>query len=260
MVGQDEDDIFTSNSEKYADPEAYDLEYQNYLKDVPFLLDWANRTPGTIIDLGCGTGRVTIPLAERGHQLIGVDLHEGMLSLAKEKTADTQLAIEWVQQDCTQLALDLEAPFIYMTGNSFQHFLTNESQNRLLQSVWTHLEPDGVFIFNTRFPVLDELAQVDTSTRTYTDKRDRKIMDTTIETYHALTQILHCSSTRQILDGPDAGTSERDSISLRYVFPLEMERLLTATGFTILESYSSWDKTPLSASSSEMIYVCMKKE
>lgn len=259
MMAQDKDNIFIGNFEKYADPEAYDLEYQNYLKDVPFLSEWADRQQGTIIDLGCGTGRVTIPLAELGHKLIGVDLHEGMLEQAKAKTADTPLAVEWVLQDCTQLALTLKSPFIYMTGNSFQHFLTNESQNRLLQSVWNHLEPGGVFVFNTRFPVLDELARVDESIRTYTDKRNRRVMETTIETYHALTQILHCSSTREILDGPDAGTSERDSISLRYVFPLEMERLLTATGFTILESYNSWDKTPLSASSSEMIYVCMKK-
>ncbi|MFC4713482.1 class I SAM-dependent methyltransferase [Planococcus dechangensis] len=255
----DEEDIFLSNFEKYADPEAYDLEYQNYLKDVPFLLEWADRQKGTILDLGCGTGRVTIPLAEQGHKLIGVDLHKGMLEQAKEKTADTPLAVEWVLQDCTQLALQVVASFIYMTGNSFQHFLTNDSQNRLLQSVWTHLEPNGVFVFNTRFPVLDELAQVDTSTRTYTDRRNRRVMDTTIETYHALTQILHCSSTREIMDGPEAGTSERDSISLRYVFPLEMERLLTEAGFIVLESYSSWDKKPLSASSSEMIYVCMKK-
>lgn len=251
--------VFNGNFEKYEDPEYYDLEYQNYLSDVPFLAGWAEKSTGPIIDLGCGTGRVTIHLSQQGHQLIGVDLHEGMLGRAREKTLDANLSIDWVLQDCTQLALNIEAPLIYMTGNSFQHFLTNESQNQLLKCVKTHLSNDGVFIFNTRFPVLSELAQVEESTRTYTDKRHRKIREKNTETYHPLTQILNCTSVREILEGSNENSIEQDSISLRYVFPLEMERLLTDNGFEILEVYSSWDKKPLHASSSEMIYVCQKR-
>ncbi|MDN5709509.1 MAG: class I SAM-dependent methyltransferase [Planococcus sp. (in: firmicutes)] len=250
--------VFNGNFEKYEDPEYYDLEYQNYLSDVPFLAEWAEKSTDPILDLGCGTGRVTLPLAQQGHQLIGVDLHEGMLGRAKEKTLDANLRIDWVLQDCTQLALNIEAALIYMTGNSFQHFLTNESQNQLLKSVKTHLSDNGVFIFNTRFPVLSELAQVEESIRTYTDKRHRNIREKNTETYHPLTQILHCTSVREILGGSNENSVEQDSISLRYVFPLEMERLLTDNGFTVLESYSSWDKTPLHDSCSEMIYVCKK--
>lgn len=53
------------NMEKYKDPKAYDDTYQNYLTDVPLLSEWADVQGGTIIDLACGTGRVTLPLAER---------------------------------------------------------------------------------------------------------------------------------------------------------------------------------------------------
>ncbi|WP_235318425.1 class I SAM-dependent methyltransferase [Planococcus sp. CAU13] len=252
-------DIFISNFEKYEDPEYYDLEYGTYLNDVPFLAEWAGKQKGTVVDLGCGTGRVTIPLAELGHKIIGVDLHEGMLNQAKEKTADANLPVEWILQDCTQLSLDVKTLFMYMTGNSFQHFLTNESQNLLLQSVKRHLETNGVFIFNTRFPVLGELAEVDESELIFTDKRSRKVREKNVETYDSLTQILHCTSIREILDGPEKGTIEQDSISLRYVFPLEMERLLTENGFIIENIYSSWKKDSLSAASSEMIYVCKKR-
>lgn len=58
-------DIFMGNMEKYKDPKAYDDTYQNYLTDVPLLSEWADVQGGTIIDLACGTGRVTLPLAER---------------------------------------------------------------------------------------------------------------------------------------------------------------------------------------------------
>jgi len=52
-----------------------------------------------------------------------------------------------------------ETPFAYMVGNSFQHFLTNELQNRLLQSVRSLLTDNGIFVFDTRFPTSDELLQ-----------------------------------------------------------------------------------------------------
>lgn len=253
---QDIENIFQGNMEKYADPEYYDLEYLTYLEDVPLLAEWSNKQQGTIMDLACGTGRVAIPLAKLGHKLVGVDLHEGMLNHAKGKVANTGLSVEWILQDCTKLSLASKANLIYMTGNSFQHFLTNESQNQLLKSIAQHLESKGVFIFNTRFPILSELAEVDKSTRVYTDKRKRKVREHTEEIYDALTQILLCTSVREILDGSEKETIEKDHISLRYVFPVEMERLLTQNGFTILERYGSWKKEPLKNDSSEMIYVC----
>lgn len=247
-----------NNLEKYNDPQYYDLEYQSYLEDVPLLAEWSDRQQGTIIDLACGTGRVTIPLAKLGHKLIGIDLHEGMLNQAKEKTMNTSLSVEWILQDCTKFFLPLTANLIYMTGNSFQHFLSNDSQNQLLESVSKHLDSSGIFIFNTRFPILSELAEVEQTTKVYIDKRNRKIREHTKEYYDSLTQILHCTSLREILDGTEVKKFEEDSISLRFVFPLEMERLLTQNGFIILESYSSWRKSPLSNDSSEMIFICRK--
>lgn len=253
------EDIFKDNMEKYNDPEYYDLQYQSYLKDLPFLLEWAEKQNGKIVDLACGTGRVTIPLAEQGYNIIGVDINEGMLNRAKEKTKNTNLRIQWELQDCTVLSLNTVGSLIYMTGNSFQHFLTNDSQNKLLKSVNTHLVDEGVFIFNTRFPILSELAFIDESKQTYLDKRNRKVNEYEVDSYNPLTQILLSTSKREIYnDKGEVITIEKDSISLRYVFPLEMERLLEQNGFTIVNVFSSWGKAPLTNDSSEMIYVCKK--
>lgn len=68
------------NTEEYNVPILYDKENKSYL------LKWASKTGGPIIDLACGTGRATIPLARKGHHLIGVDAHSGMLDLAREKS------------------------------------------------------------------------------------------------------------------------------------------------------------------------------
>lgn len=253
------EDLFNDNMEKYADAEYYDLEYESNMKDLPLLLEWAHKKGGKIVDLACGTGRITIPLAEHGFQLLGVDLNKGMLTRAKEKSKHKNLSIEWVLQDCTSLLLKKKSSFIYMTGNSFQHFLTNDSQNKLLQSIYSHLEYDGVFIFNTRFPIIKELSIVEETTQVYIDKRNRKLSEHTAEVYNPLTQILFCKSTREILNNNNETILvENDSISLRYVFPLEMERLLEGNKFKIIDVYGSWDKNPLNEDSTEMIYVCKK--
>ncbi|WP_347568878.1 class I SAM-dependent methyltransferase [Evansella sp. AB-P1] len=119
------------NSDEYDDPILYDLENNAYIEDVKLLRKWAADTEGVIIDLACGTGRATIPLARVGHNMIGVDLHSGMLHEAKQKTTNTSLQVEWIEQDCTKLDLGVKSDFIFSIGNSFQHFLTNVAQDNL---------------------------------------------------------------------------------------------------------------------------------
>jgi ubiquinone/menaquinone biosynthesis C-methylase UbiE len=121
-------DLFNTNLEKYENPERYDELYGKYQDDLLYLMEYATGIEDPIIELACGTGRLTIPMAKRGLNMVGIDLHDGMLSRAKQKAAHEQLSILFEQQDCTKLELAYKSPLIFMTGNSFQHFLTNESQ------------------------------------------------------------------------------------------------------------------------------------
>jgi SAM-dependent methyltransferase len=256
---KDKQDIFTENMEKYSDPEKYDLQYEGYMKDFPLIYGWANKLDGLIVDLACGTGRMTIPLAEKGFDLIGIDLNKGMIERAKNKSRTKGLNIQWCLQDCTQFDLPIKSNFIYMTGNSFQHFLTNESQDQLLQSVCGHLNEKGVFIFGARFPLIQELSDESVHERSYIDEHNRKVNEVSIETYDSIKQILRCLSKRTInLENGDQ-IVEEDSISLRYVYPQEMGRLLKQNGFEIIEVYGSWCKDYLQDDSTEMIYICQKK-
>ena len=254
--------IEKNNLEEYDDPSLYDVENESYKEDISFLLKWASRVEGPIIDLACGTGRATIPLAGRGHQIIGVDLHSGMLNEAKRKSAERQLSIEWVNQDCTDLRLAQKSNLIYMVGNSFQHFLSNDEQDSLFTSVNQHLETDGLFIFNTRFPSEEELLQPSTEEywKTYQDPKTLGKVDVfTISTYDSLNQVQHYTMIRRFKDEDETVLEEkRTNISLRYVFPKEMERVLSLHGFEIHRVYNDWNETPLTSDSYQMIYVCKK--
>ncbi|WP_225986050.1 class I SAM-dependent methyltransferase [Psychrobacillus glaciei] len=255
--------VMNDNMEEYDNPISYDIENNAYVGEIPFLIEWASKKRGTIIDLACGTGRITIPLAQNGFNLIGVDLHAGMLEQAKKKAEELQLKIEWLEQDCTQLDLNCKSPLIYMVGNSIQHFHTNESQNMLLSSIQTHLEEDGIFIFGTRFPSAEELLQPSTEEywKTYTDTTCNKEVDVyTISNYDALSQMQHYTTIRKFKNADGIVVDEtRTHISLRYTYPKEMERLLLENGFDILHVNTDWKGTPISNDSYEMIYVCRKQ-
>lgn len=255
-------DTNRSNSEEYDNPVLYDQENEMYIEDLPFLMKWASNKKGIIIDLACGTGRVTIPLASKGYQLIGVDLHKGMLEEARKKSSQLNVHLDWIEQDCTQLELGVTSRFIYSVGNSFQHFLTNKEQDGFLSSVNKHLEIGGIFIFNTRFPSMGELLQPSSEEhwRTYIDSDTQNKVDvSTICHYDSLNQLQHYTTIRKYREVDDEVVNEvRTNISLRYVFPKEMERLLFHHGFQILNVYKDWNETPVNNDSYAMIYVCEK--
>jgi ubiquinone/menaquinone biosynthesis C-methylase UbiE len=253
-------DFKNHNLEEYENPVLYDKENNGYTEDIPFLQKWAAISSGPIIDLACGTGRATIPLAEKGYQMIGVDIHHGMLQEAQRKSK--QLDIKWVEQDCTHLNLKVRSTLIYMVGNSFQHFHTNEEQDALLSAVYRHLKAGGYFIFGTRFPNSEELLQPNTEEywRSYIDNDTGQSVDMyTISTYHALSQIQHYETIRKVRDNAGMTIEEKSTqISLRYVFPKEMERLLSHHGFEIAHAYKDWKETPMDQDSGQMVYVCRK--
>ncbi|MEK5391598.1 class I SAM-dependent methyltransferase [Margalitia sp. FSL K6-0131] len=85
------------NFQEYEDPIIYDKENDHYTDEIPLLLKWASKSVGPIIDLAYGTGRATIPLAEKGYKMIGVDIHKGMLATARRKTEKLHLPINWVE-------------------------------------------------------------------------------------------------------------------------------------------------------------------
>ncbi|WP_100372353.1 class I SAM-dependent methyltransferase [Bacillus sp. FJAT-45037] len=251
-----------NNFQEYEDPLRYDKENEGYYPELSLLSEWASKGSGPIINLACGTGRTAIPLAKQGFNVMGVDLHRGMLEHARAKSTEAGVSIQWVEQDCTTLDLDVSSHFIYLVGNSFQHFHSNESQDCLLKGVRHHLKDGGVFIFGTRFPSIDELFQPPTEQywKTYNDPDLKMNVElSTLSTYDPIKQLQHYTTIRKYKNSEGKLVEEKQTkISLRYVFPQEMVRLLSQHGFEIVHSYRNWHKQPLHTKGSEMIYVCMK--
>ncbi|MEB1806439.1 MAG: class I SAM-dependent methyltransferase [Bacillaceae bacterium] len=246
-----------NNLEEYQDPDLYDLENETFLEDFSMIEEFAKQVNGPVIELACGTGRIALRLAEQGIETVGVDLHEKMLSKAKEKANAKEIDVRLVMQDCTKLDLDIKSSFVFMVGNSFQHFLSNQEQDDLLSSVYRHLRKGGLFLFGTRFPSKEELMQSEEEEywRSYHDTAGQKVDVYTVSQYDELAQIQTYKTIRRSKEN-----EEITHIQLRYVYPKEMERLLTSHGFTIVHQYGWWDKTPLTNQSQSMIYICKKEK
>ena len=259
------------NLEEFADPLAYDMADSSDT-GVAFYTALAQETGGPVLEIACGTGRVSIPIARRGFAVTGVDIVPGMLDRARHKSGD--LPTRWVQGDARTFALNEQFRLIFLTGNAFQAFLTRADQEALLARVQAHLHHDGLFAFETRNPRWANSAPIhkageglfafletrpeETVWPPYVDSNGRHIQITQTQTYDPIAQILHWTTYRRWREGDQLQT-QRTRIAVRYTFPQELAALLHYNGFTIDRQYGDWNLEPLTAASPSILVVCRKR-
>ena len=177
------------NLEEYADPAFYDYEHKDFEPYGPFYLALANRLAGSILVLGCGTGRVAIPLAQQGFDVTGLDIIPEMLAFASQKVP--QLSINWIQADARSFRLADEFDLIIEPGCVFQHMLTNDDQQAMLWHARQHLSPSGVFVLALVFPRVNMMANSGAEEYwfSYENKEGQEVRVSGTDHYDPLTQV-----------------------------------------------------------------------
>ncbi|HWA50043.1 MAG TPA: class I SAM-dependent methyltransferase, partial [Dongiaceae bacterium] len=122
--------------------------------DYDFYVALAGEQPRTILDMGSGTGRLSLKLAARGHRVTGTDPAPGMMLAARAKPEADK--VTWVLSDATSLNLTTRFDLIIMTGHVFQVFLSDEEVRAVLDNLRRHLAPGGRIAFETRNPAVRE--------------------------------------------------------------------------------------------------------
>ena len=245
------------NLEEFSDPPNYDVEEGERSKPrIAFYCDLAKRVGGPVLEIACGSGLVTIPVAAQGLDVTGVDLSRPMLEHARNKAEAQGLNIRWVEADARSFDLEAQFQFIFTTGNAFQAFLRREDQEALLASVRRHLAPEGIFAFETRNPSGHDLTdQPEEFEYSYISVEGHRVSVSSMQKYDPIAQIIYWTSFRRWNDG-DHDHQKETHIACRFTHPQELEALLHYNGFQTLQQYGHWDKGPLSASSPSIYSIC----
>lgn len=244
------------NVDEYTDPALYDLENQGFEPAGPFYLTLAQQLGGAVLEIGCGTGRYTIPLAEQGIDITGLDLVPEMLAWANAK-AGTR-AIPWVQADARDFQLGRKFSLIFESGAMFQHLLERSDQEQMLACVRAHLTDEGHFVVTLPIYGADWMATVEEeqSWFSYTMPAGVEVQVSGTQHYDPARQVKLETAYRRWRDASGTEIVKVAPLSLRQTFPAEMEILLQANGFALVQRYGGWDFTPFRADSRLLICLC----
>jgi SAM-dependent methyltransferase len=234
------------------------------LQDVAFYHEAACDYGDPVLELGCGTGRITMAVAEAGKRITGLDLSERMLERAANKRAalraEARERVHLVQGDMTHFDLGEKFRLIIIPFRPFQHLLEVRQQMDCLDCARKHLAPGGRLIldvFQTDAERMHDAVHMREAVVTEyktTDGRQVRISER-VAAFHRAEQRNDVEMIFSIAH--PGGRKERLVFAwpLRYFFRYEVEHLLARCGFQIAAEYGDFDKTPIRDDSPEMIFV-----
>jgi len=242
-------------SEVYWDGAHYDADNALAQADLPFYLKEAEKAKGPVLELACGTGRLTIPMARAGINITGVDISSPMLSRAREKAAISGCKIPFIRSDIRSFSVNRKFKLIFIPFNSLQHLHDRISLERFFYRVKAHLAGGGRFIldvFNPNPYYLVRDPQELIPIAHYKDPSGRDILVNESYFYDRASQaarpVWHYKLGRR-------GMGSK-KLNMRCFFPLELEMLLHYNGFAINAKYGDFDRSPFHGDSPKQILVC----
>lgn len=136
----------------------YDDEYRHATEDVDLYLRLlaAERVRGPVLDLGCGTGRISLPLARAGHRMTGVDLAEPMLRRARRRRRglppEAAIRLRFARQDIVRLQLPCRYRAAILAFSTLNMVLGADNRSSALVRIARHLEPGGLLVVDLANP------------------------------------------------------------------------------------------------------------
>ncbi len=241
----------------YQEREAsiYDLEYQWKKDDVEYWVGLAREYAGgegTVLELGCGTGRILIPMAEAGVRVVGVDQSPWMIAKAKEKydrlSGEVQERIGLLEGDMRNLHLEQKFKLIYIPFNTFLVLKTVEDQLAAFKTAREHLAPGGVFALDIFVPDVKRISS-DERPPKWGMEVDQTLGEAGIRLQRDIVrkvdpirqQMLITWRMKEYRDN----VLEREWVSdleMTYVFPRELENLVARAGYEFVHYWGSYHR------------------
>ncbi len=244
-------------------PDLYDVMHADFVDDTRFvhelcsLLDHAPR----VLELGCGTGRLLLPLLDAGASVVGLDREPAMLAVAASRLELYGNRMSLVEGDMRRFDLAQRFDMVVIGLNTFMHMLNINDQLATLTCAHKHLRPAGLLLLDLANPhsVVHDTPQGAIQHRL---THELPIAPATTVTLWSVTEIspsAQLTHTMLFFDEMrgDSGTLQRSiaGVTLRLIYRYELEHLLHRAGFSVKNLFGDYDSNPYDDDSERLICV-----
>ena len=212
----------------------------------------AAETGGPVLELACGTGRLTIPLAGDGHEVVGLDASPAMLAAARTKADTVGDGLTFVEADMRAFDLGRRFALIVLSCNSLAHMTRTEDLRACLAAVRRHLAPGGLFAFDVVNPDIRALARPETEP-VRLDIGPNPSSGIAVEEFAGYDAVEQVRVAYWRVVAPGTGVREIAPLRLRQIFPQELPLILDSAGLKLVDRYGDFDRNPLTGDSLNQI-------
>lgn len=244
----------------YWDAIHYDLMHQKMDLDFDLYKDLCRRLGSPVLEIACGTGRLSIMLAKQGYDIYGIDISSDFLRIAEKKRMDNSLEnIRFIKKDFRHFDLGKKFSFIFIPFNSFLHVYTRKDARDFFRSVRRHMSKDSRFLLNIFNPDLKMLIRCPNKRYPVSEyiipETGEKVIVTENNLYDKATQINHITWYFKTGDNEEI----KRALPMRIYYPVEIDSLLENNGFKIEEKWGNYKMEQFCSDSTLQILLCSLK-
>jgi SAM-dependent methyltransferase len=218
----------------------YDEWSRSVTEDIAFYVDVALKRSGRVLEVGCGSGRVAIPLALAGLEVVGIDSSPEMLRLAAEKAAVHGVSLELVRADMRAIPELGTFATAVIPFRALLHLRDDDERVAVLSRLRSLLEPGGALAFDVFHPDLLDIAET---------------QDRWIEREPGILEHAHWDASARELELVVHARGVDASMRLWWAEPEDWRRLLEAAGFAVVEGFGWFDRRPLEPGSTDSVWI-----
>jgi hypothetical protein len=200
---------------------------------------------GAALEFAIGTGRVAVPLAERGVKVAGMDNSEPMLRRLREKAPE----IDAIEGDMATTRVPGEFTLVYLVFNTIFNLTTQDGQVACFENASAHLPPGGRFVIEARVPELQRLPLGQTVLPWRADPSGMSyyVYDTVVQRLSGQHYHFH-----------EDGTVEASPTEMRYAWPAELDLMARLAGMRLENRWAGWEREPFTQLSPSHVSVYVK--
>ncbi len=243
------------NSDLYDHPTLYDA-LLPVGAHLPYYAGLAQQASGGILELACGTGQLTVPLAVTGLRITELDLSEPMLRTARERAATANISVEYMLGDMRNFHLGRQFGLIFIARNSLLHLHSTDDLLAAFAAIKRRLAPEGILAFDIFNPNVQLLARPSSQRFPAFQVETKSFGKLSVEESTDYDPAMQVGRARWYISAPGNPDARVLPLELRNIFPQELPLLLAAGGFHLKSGTGDLSQTPFDSASRFQVCLC----